>query len=108
MIDLHNRYAEKGLSIVSVCYEVTGDYERNARIVRTYIERMGIPYPVLIAGGDDGGDKRSATREIGFLDRVIAYPTTVFIDGDGEVEAVHTGFMGPATGEKHLEAAGGV
>ena len=103
LIELHNRYAADGLSILGVSYEITGDEDRNAEIVKTFIERMGVPYPVLIAGGSDGANKRKAQKAVGFLDKVLSYPTTVFIDGAGKVRAVHTGFMGPATGEEHLK-----
>jgi len=103
LIELHNTYAARGLSIMAVSYEITGDENRNAEIVRTFIERMGVPYPVLIAGGSDGASKRKAKRVLGFLDKVISYPTTIFIDNAGTVRAVHTGFMGPATGEEHLK-----
>ena len=103
LIDLHNAYASEGLSIIAISYEITPDESRNAEQVRTYIDGLGIPYPVLIAGGADGGNKRKAKRAVGFLDKVVAYPTTVFIDGSGKVRAVHTGFMGPATGEEHLK-----
>ena len=33
----------------------------------------------------------------------LSYPTTIYIDKRGEVRKIHTGFNGPATGEKHEE-----
>ena len=30
-----------------------------------------------------------------------AYPTTIFLDEEGRVRAVYTGFSGPATMEEH-------
>jgi hypothetical protein len=35
------------------------------------------------------------------LDKVRAWPTTIFMDGDGDVRAVYSGFSGPATGAAH-------
>ena len=35
------------------------------------------------------------------IDRIRAYPTTLFLDAGGRVRAVYTGFSGPATGEAH-------
>ena len=37
------------------------------------------------------------------LDHVLSYPTTIFIDKSGNVRKIHTGFNGPATGDKYLE-----
>ena len=44
------------------------------------------------------------------LDRVFAFPTTIFVRADGRVKAVHTGFTGPGTGDEFenlLRAASG-
>jgi hypothetical protein len=32
-----------------------------------------------------------------------AYPTTIFLDRDGRVHAIHAGFAGPSTGDKYQE-----
>jgi hypothetical protein len=37
------------------------------------------------------------------LNQVLSYPTTIFIDKTGAVRKIHTGFNGPATGEKYTE-----
>ena len=36
------------------------------------------------------------------LSKVISYPTTIYLDRKGKVRKIHTGFNGPATGEKYL------
>jgi hypothetical protein len=33
----------------------------------------------------------------------LSYPTSIFIDKTGKVRKIHTGFNGPATGEKYVE-----
>ena len=95
LVELHERYAERGLSIVGLAFELTGDFERDAGQVKKYVERHGIPYPILIAGTSNKAD---ATQAFAALDRVRSYPTTIFLHGDGRVDSVHTGFTGPATG----------
>ena len=35
------------------------------------------------------------------LNHVLSYPTTIFVDAEGKVQKIHTGFNGPATGEKY-------
>ena len=37
------------------------------------------------------------------LNHVLSYPTSIFIDKKGKVRKIHTGFNGPATGEKYTE-----
>jgi len=37
------------------------------------------------------------------LNRIISYPTSIFIDRQGEIRKIFTGFSGPGTGEHFLE-----
>ena len=37
------------------------------------------------------------------LNHVLSYPTSIFIDKKGKVRKIHTGFNGPATGDKYTE-----
>lgn len=98
LVELHRRYKARGLSIIGLAFELTGDFHRDAAQVRTYARGHGITYPLLIAGPSD---KAEASKRFPPLDRIRAYPTTLFIDARGAVRAVHTGFSGPATGEAH-------
>ncbi|MDX1389443.1 MAG: TlpA disulfide reductase family protein [Acidobacteriota bacterium] len=98
MVGLHRRYRGRGLAIVGLAFEVTGDHERDAAQVRLYAERHRVDYPLLLAGLSD---KSQASTAFPAIDRVRAYPTFVFLDATGEVRAVYSGFSGPATGEAH-------
>ncbi len=93
--ELEEKYGERGLSVLGLAFELTGDHARDAEQVRRYQERNKVDYPVLIAGT---ADKTGATRAFPALDLVRSYPTTIFLSQDGSVRAVHTGFNGPATG----------
>ena len=35
------------------------------------------------------------------LNRVISFPTAIYIDRTGKVRKIHTGFNGPGTGEPY-------
>lgn len=98
--ELHREYGGLGLSVAGLAFELTGDFERDARLVKLYAERHKLTYPVLIAGR---ADKTEIAAKLPFLGEFSAYPTTVFIRGDGRVLAVHSGFAGPATGRAYVE-----
>lgn len=98
LAELHRRYASRGLSIVGLAFELTGDFERDAKQVRRYVQRHETPYPVLLAGL---ADKKQASKRLPILDRVRSYPTTIFLNDKDEVITIHTGFSGPATGDAY-------
>lgn len=100
LVELHNKYKDRGLSIVGVAFELTGDFTRDAGQVRTFATHHGIKYPLLLAGIADR-EKVSAAMPI--LDKFRAYPTIIILDGKDRIRAVYTGFSGPATGEEYAK-----
>ncbi len=96
--ELHQTYGPRGLAILGIAFEVTGDRKRDLAQVQTYIRRTGIEWPVLLGGR---ANKEEASRALPMIDRLRSYPTFLFVDRGGLVRAVYTGFSGPATGEEH-------
>ena len=96
LLRLSRKYGPAGLSIVGLAFERTGDAQHDATQVRAFAKRHGVTWPLLLAGT---ADKAQATARVKLLDQVRAFPTTIFLHGDGRVRAVHSGFSGPATGE---------
>ena len=86
------------LAIVGLAFEITEDFERSVEQVKRHHEHIGSDWPILIGGLYD---KDKATETLGFLDRVRSYPTLVFLDEQNQVQAVYSGFSGPATGEAY-------
>ncbi len=99
----HRRYRERGLEIVGLAYEYTGDVARDRRLVRRFAERYGIEYPLLLAGTSDKADAAATLPD---LSSVKAWPTTLFIGRDGRVRRIYSGFAGPATGATHTDLIG--
>lgn len=95
LADIYSRYRAKGLEIVGLSYEYTDDRARNERLVKIYRETYGIQFPVLLAGTTDEGQ---IAKTLPQLVKFGAYPTTIFLDREGKVHAIHAGFAGPATG----------
>ncbi len=96
--ELQREFGPRGLELVGLAFELTGDAARDAEQVRRYATRHSVRFPLLLAGG---ADKQAATATLGVLDRVKAFPTTLFVDASGRIRHVFTGFNGPATGAAH-------
>jgi peroxiredoxin len=97
---LYREYRGKGLEIVSLMFEHFGDFHHAAAATTRFRTHYGIEYTTLIAGISDKDD---AARRLPALDRVYAFPTTIFVDRKGNVRKIHTGFSGPATGEHYTQ-----
>ncbi len=94
------KYRDRGLEIVGLAYEFTGNAARDREMVQRFASHYGITYTLLLAGVSD---KRKASATLPNLTRVIAYPTSLFIGRDGNVKKIYSGFAGPSTG-KHFAA----
>lgn len=97
---LYEKYRSDGLIVVGLAFELTGDFNRDARQVKRFVDRYDVTYPMLLAGKADKGTIPSI---LPFLTKFRAYPTTVFVGSDNRIHAVHTGFTGPATGKSYKE-----
>jgi thiol-disulfide isomerase/thioredoxin len=97
---LYREYRGKGLEIVSLMFEHFGDFPRAAAATQRFRQHYGIEYATLIAGISD---KDEAAKKLPMLERVYAFPTTIFIDRKGFVRKIHTGFAGPATQEHYTQ-----
>jgi thiol-disulfide isomerase/thioredoxin len=98
LVELYRRYHGRGLEMVGLAYEVSGDSAIDAPLVRRYREKFGIPFPLLLAGVNDT-DAAAAT--LPQLTGFTSFPTTIFLGRDGKVRRVHAGFYGPAAGDRH-------
>lgn len=94
----YRQFRNDGLEVVGLAFEYTGDVERDRRQIGRYADRHGIEYTLLLGGISD---KTDAAANLPDVDRVIAYPTTVFIGRDGTVRKIYSGFSGPGTGEHY-------
>jgi thiol-disulfide isomerase/thioredoxin len=99
---LYREYRAKGMEVVSLMFEHFGDFQHAAEATQRFRQHYGIEYTTLIAGISD---KDEAGKKLPILDRVYAFPTTIFIDKKGMVRKIHTGFSGPATGDHYSQLA---
>jgi len=82
------------------------EYAKTKDLAFNRIERLkssvGVPYPVLLAQYGSS-NKIKANEKLPMLNHILSYPTTIFIDKKGKVRKIHTGFNGPATGNKYID-----
>ena len=88
------------LEIVALAFEYAPTEERAWSSINRLIDGAGVPYPVLLAQYGSSS-KTKANEKLPMLNHVLSYPTTIYIDKAGKVRKIHTGFNGPATGEKY-------
>lgn len=98
LVALYRAYHARGLEVVGVAFEVTGDSGQDAPQVRRYRDKFRIPFPLLLGGVSDA---EAVAATLPQLDGFSAFPTTIFLGRDGRVRRVHAGFYGPATGPQH-------
>ena len=85
---------------VALAFENAKTIEKVTTNLNRLKERIGIDYPILIAQTGTAS-KTLAAEKLPMLNHILSYPTTIFIDKKGTVRKIHTGFSGPATGEKY-------
>lgn len=94
----YRQYHSRGLDIIGLAFEVTGDPAQDSEMVRRFREKFAIPYTLLLGGASETDIVRELLPA---LDGFTAFPTTLFVGRDGRVRRVHAGFYGPATGAQH-------
>jgi len=93
LVQLDEKYRDKGLAIVALDFEEPeqqGTLERE----RAFVKQYGVKYPYLIAGAP-----AQMWEKVPQLVNLNTWPATVFVGRDGTVRAVHSGFASPASGE---------
>jgi len=98
LIRLYNRHRGRGLEIVGLAFEVSGDTAVDGPLVRRYRDKFRIPFPLLLAGSSDVEAIEAALPQ---LHGAGAFPTIVFLGRDGRVRRVHAGFHGLAAAPQH-------
>lgn len=87
------------LQVMGIGFERYRDEAKSLAALERFQNQMDVPYPVLYGGYYD---KEEASARLPMLNKIISYPTLLFIDGENRVRKVHTGFNGPAT-SKYVE-----
>jgi len=95
---IYTKYNRKGLEIIALAFEKTTDYDKAVKLVTRLKNRFKINYEILITE-QTGKDKASET--LSALNKISAFPTTLFLNKQHQVVKITTGFSGPATGKDY-------
>ncbi len=99
LTQLYNKNKGKGLEIIALSFDQSEDYETAKNTALKVKEHFGIEYDILIAGK---ASKIDAAKALPMLNHIMSYPTTIFIDRQGNIRKIRTGFYGPGTGEFYI------
>jgi thiol-disulfide isomerase/thioredoxin len=102
---LYEEYHSMGLSILPLSFESSAEVGPAYAAIHKLERDLDLPFPIYLGGSRK---KSSASEAIPALNHVMSFPTTIFIDRQGKVRQVHTGFYGPSTGayyDRYMEMA---
>ena len=93
---------DKAVEFIALAFEYAKTPEAAFKNIARLKENVGIKYPVLLAQYGSSS-KTEAQEKLPMIDHILSYPTTIYIDKAGKVRKIHTGFNGPATGDKFTQ-----
>ncbi len=97
-VDLYKQYEKEGLEIIGLDFEIQTDFEYFKKRIARFRNDLNVPYELVLAGP---ANKKLAAEALPMLNKVISFPTAIFIDRKGNVREIHTGFSGPGTGDEY-------
>ncbi|MFL1895667.1 peroxiredoxin family protein [Aquimarina sp. 2-A2] len=93
---------DKDLAFVGLAFEYAKTEEKAIKSIQRFKKSLDVPYPILLAQFGTSS-KQKAQEKLPMLNHVLSYPTTIVLDKEGNVQKIHTGFNGPATGQKYID-----
>ncbi len=99
-VDFLEKHSHLNIELVALAFEYAKTQEKAFEGISRLKERTGADYPILLAQYGTS-NKQKANEKLPMLNHILSYPTTIYIDKNGKVKKIHTGFNGPATGEKY-------
>jgi thiol-disulfide isomerase/thioredoxin len=92
--NLPSRYKD-GISFLGLAVERASSEEAAFKRMKAFRKQTGVEYPLLLVSTTT--QKEEVLKAMPFLDKLEAYPTTVFLNERNEIVEVKSGFFGPAS-----------
>lgn len=96
--ELYSKYHDQGLEVISIGYEAADDWDEQVSKITRLKDKYDLDFTFLVGGK---ANKGLASQHFSMLNEIISFPTSIYIDKEGNVVRIHTGFNGPGTGEKY-------
>jgi thiol-disulfide isomerase/thioredoxin len=94
--DFYNNYRSRGVEVVSLAYEYSTDWERSKKSLSKFQKLFNVQYPMLITGVTSTDEKKTE-KTLPQLTPIRSFPTSIFLDRQGNVKEIHGVFYGPGT-----------
>jgi thiol-disulfide isomerase/thioredoxin len=95
LVELYKKYQKEGLEIIAIDYEIRNDFEVFKKNIKKLRDDLGVNYTCLFGGTSK---KSESQKTLPMLNAILSYPTTIYIDKNGKIQKIQTGFNGPGTG----------
>ena len=86
---------DEGLEIIALSFDKSDNFDAAKKNILKIKNFFNAEYDFLIAGK---ANKIAAAKSLPMLNHVMSYPTSIFIDRNGKIRRIRTGFYGPGTG----------
>jgi len=99
----YEKHKHRGVEIIGLSFERNDDFEYASARVSRLQDKLKVHYPVLIAGSTSTESKEAA---LPMLEKIVSFPTLIYLDRKHNIRRIHTGFSGPGTGhyfEQYIE-----
>ncbi|MEO9146103.1 MAG: TlpA disulfide reductase family protein [Ginsengibacter sp.] len=100
--DYYNKNHQKDIEFIGLAYERDTDFKTCQRLLQPFKKRFNVQYPILITGVALS-DSLLTEKTLPQLEKIHAFPTTIFVDKKGNIRKIHSGFDGPATGKYYIQ-----
>jgi thiol-disulfide isomerase/thioredoxin len=99
-VDYLKNKQPKNVEFVALAFEYAPTAKKAFESIDRLKSAVGINYPVLLAQYGTV-DKDVANEKLPMFNHILSYPTSIYLDKQGNVRRIHTGYSGPATGAAH-------
>ncbi len=83
------------IEIIPIGFEKANNKKEAIGHIKRKIDKLGLKYKFYLGSYDK--DKVGVLDILSFLENHLSYPTMIFVNRQGKVHKIHTGFSGPAT-----------
>lgn len=95
---VYKQYKNDGLEIIALAFEKSSDFEVSKGRLLRLKKKLNMDYDILVT---QQTGKEKASEVLSALNKISAFPTTLFLNKQHQVIKIHTGFSGPATGNDY-------